>query len=227
MSAVGPRIVLASASPRRRRLFAWFGVPYDVTSVEVDESPDPGLSSNPAAVAIDIASRKLDAVTDRGPEDVVVSCDTIVVLDGEILGKPADRADAERMLRLLSGRAHQVVTGVAVAVPDAEDPHLMSVMTNVNMHDLTDEQIDAWVAGDEVLGCAGAYNIERHLAWVEDDECYENVAGLPLCHLYSLLDRVTDEWTAGLFERPDEHCDASRGAFCRLGPCMLGHRMVH
>jgi septum formation protein len=227
MSSDGPRIVLASASPRRRRLFAWYGVPYESISVDVDESPDPALIADPASVATDIAARKVTAASAGRSDDLVISCDTIVVLGTEILGKPADLADAERMLRKLSGRVHQVVTGMAVSVPGKPEPYRLPVVTNVHMHVLTDEMIATWIAEGEVLGCAGAYNIERHLAWVDDDECFQNVAGLPLCHLYALVERVTDEWTAGLFERPDEVCDASRGAFCKLGPCMLGHRPCH
>ena len=227
MSADGPSIVLASASPRRRRLFAWYGVPYETTSVDVDESPDPTLMHDPSQVAAEIAGRKAAAASADRPEDLIVSCDTIVVLGTDILGKPVDVADADRMLRALSGRVHQVVTGIALSVPGKAEPYLLSVVTNVHMHVLTDAMIRTWIDEGEVLGCAGAYNIERHLAWVDDDECFQNVAGLPLCHLYALLERVTDEWTAGLFGRPDEVCDASRGAFCKLGPCMLGHRPCH
>jgi septum formation protein len=227
MSADGPRIVLASASPRRRRLFAWYGVPYATTSVDVDESPDPVLMDKPAEVAAEIAGRKAAVARAQRPDDLLVSCDTIVVLGTEILGKPADLDDARDMLRRLSGRVHQVVTGIALGVPGKADPYLLSVVTNVHMHVLDDATIESWLAEGTVLGCAGAYNIERHLAWVDDDECFQNVAGLPLCHLYALLEGATDEWTAGLFERPDEVCDASRGAFCKLGPCMLGHRPCH
>ena len=124
MSADGPRIVLASASPRRRRLFAWYGVPYVTTSVDVDESPDPALMADPSAVAADIAGRKAAAASAENPDDLIVSCDTIVVLGTDILGKPADLEDAERMLRALSGRVHQVVTGLALSVPGREEPYL-------------------------------------------------------------------------------------------------------
>ena len=224
MSADGPRIVLASASPRRRRLFAWYGVPYETAAFDIDETPDAALLADASSVAEDIAGRKGAAASADHPDDLIVSCDTIVVLGTEILGKPTDLPDARRMLDQLSGRVHQVVTGMALGVPGVARPYLMSVVTNVHMHVLTDEGVETWLAEGEALGCAGAYNIERHLAWVDDDECYQNVAGLPLCHLYTLLERATDEWTAGIFERPDEVCDASRGAFCKLGPCMLGHR---
>ena len=223
MSSDGPRIVLASASPRRRRLFAWYGVAYETTSVDVDESPDPALLADPSAVAADIARRKAVAARSDNPDDLVVSCDTIVVLGTEILGKPVDIDDARRMLGALSGRIHQVVTGIALSVPGRAEPHLLSVVTNVHMHVLTDEAIQAWIAEGTVLGCAGAYNIERHLAWVDDDECFQNVAGLPLCQHR----RRQVVASSGMFERPDEVCDASRGVFCKLGPCMLGHRPVH
>jgi hypothetical protein len=99
---------------------------------------------------------------------------------------------------------------------------LLSVATNVHMHELTDAMIDAWAAEGEMLGCAGAYNIERHLAWVEDDECYQNVAGLPLCHLYLLLATIAEPLMSAGVARPDATCDATRGAYCKLGPCMLG-----
>jgi septum formation protein len=217
------RLVLATASPRRRRLFDWYGTPFEACSTEVDETLDPSLAGDPRAQAADIAERKARAAAGgEFADDVVIGCDTIVVLDGEVLGKPADVEDAHRMLRALSGRAHQVVTGVAIAAPGLADPVLLSVVTNVNMHDLTDEQIDAWTAEGELLGCAGAYNIERHLAWVEDDECYQNVAGLPLCHLYLLLATIAEPLLGDEIARPDGTCDAARGAFCKIGPCMLG-----
>jgi septum formation protein len=217
------RLVLASASPRRRRLFEWYDVSFSVCSTDVDETPAASLAGDPRAQAAEIAERKaLAAASGEFAHDVVVGCDTMVVLDGQVLGKPVDVEDAYRMLRALSGRAHQVVTGVAIAAPGLENPVLLSVTTNVNMHELTDAMIDAWAAEGEMMGCAGAYNIERHLAWVEDDECYENVAGLPLCHLYLLLATIAEPLIGLDIARPDATCDATRGAYCKLGPCMLG-----
>jgi septum formation protein len=217
------RLVLASASPRRRRLFEWYDVPFSVCVTDVDETLDPALADDPRAQASDIAERKsLAAIAAGFADDVVIGCDTIVVLDGEVLGKPVDLQDAHRMLHALSGRAHQVVTGVAIAAPGLESPVLLSVTTNVNMHELTDAMIDAWASEGQMMGCAGAYNIERHLAWVEDDECYQNVAGLPLCHLYLLLATIAEPLLGTEIGRPDATCDATRGAFCKIGPCMLG-----
>ncbi len=216
-------MVLASASPRRRRLFAWYGVPFETAAVDVDETPDPAVGSDARAIAGDIASRKARAAAAAYPGDVVVSCDTLVWLDGEILGKPADIQDAYRMLEALSGREHQVVTAVAIMRPGDADPVNLAVVTNVHMRGLTEEDVATWVEEGELLGCAGAYNIERHLAYVDDDECYQNVAGLPLCHLYLLLASFAEIPAGVTFDRPDAACDASRGAFCKLGPCMLGH----
>lgn len=213
-----PQLLLASASPRRRRLLAWLGAPFEVTSVDVDETPSPELSE-PAAIALDIAERKAVAARELHPDAAILAADTIVVADGELLGKPVDEDDAWRMLRALAGRTHEVITGFALWLPGADAPAGMAVATNVNMRDLTEDEMAAWVADGELMGCAGAYNIERHLAWVADDECYQNVAGLPLCHLYALM---CAEGAADQLERPDIHCDAARGARCKLGPCMLG-----
>lgn len=217
------RVVLASASPRRRRLFAWYGVPFEVAAVDIDETPDPALGPDIRVIAGDIASRKARAAAVGFPDDVVVSCDTLVFLEGELLGKPADLEDAYRMLHALSGREHQVVTGVAVMRPGDTDPVNLAVMTNVHMRGLSEEDVATWVEDGELMGCAGAYNIEKHLAYVDDDECYQNVAGLPLCHLYLLLASVAELAAGVVFERPDATCDATRGAYCKLGPCMLGH----
>jgi septum formation protein len=143
----------------------------------------------------------------------VLAFDTIVVLDRDVLGKPCDRADAERMLRALSGRTHAVVTGVAILRAGDNEPLTFAVTTPVAMRDLDDGALGAWLDGDEALGCAGAYNIERHLASVEDGECYQNVAGLPLCHLYAKLGRLG----VGGLAAPVDECEEARGVECPLG----------
>jgi septum formation protein len=116
------------------------------------------------------------------------------------------------MLRALSGRTHSVVTGVAVFRAEREDPETFAVTTPVTMRELDDATIADWLDGDEALGCAGAYNIERHLASVEVGECYQNVAGLPLCHLHQ---RLTKLGLAGA--APLQACEAERGVECPLG----------
>jgi septum formation protein len=148
----------------------------------------------------------------------VLGFDTIVVADGDVLGKPRDRAEAREMLERLAGRSHQVVTGVAVLRDDALDPETFAVTTPVSMKALTPEEIEAWVAGDECLGCAGAYNIEHHLASVADEECFYNVAGMPLCHVYQALER---DGVPGLTS-PVASCDEALCRQCRLGPALCG-----
>jgi septum formation protein len=215
--------VLASASPRRRRLFAWLEAPYTCVATGTEEDLGSPLRRVPPVLARSLAADKARAAREAagngaGAGDVVLAFDTIVLLDGAVLGKPADRADAERMLRALSGRTHAVVTGVAVLRPGAADPETFAVTTPVEMRSLDDAAIAAWLEGDEALGCAGAYNIERHLASVEDGECYQNVAGLPLCHLYQRLAKLG---FAGVVA-PVAACEAERGCVCALGRKLCG-----
>lgn len=208
-------IILASASPRRRRLLAWLGVPFSVTSVDTPEDLTSPLRAVPPVLARSLAAEKARAALIAGaPEGVLISCDTIVVLDRQVLGKPSDEADAARMLHALSGRTHHVVTGIAIVAPGAREPLTFATATEVEMRELGDDAIAEWIAKGEAMGCAGAYNIEHHLASVGLDQCYQNVAGLPLCHLYQRLERIG---VAGL-ERPIAACDAACGRECALGP---------
>jgi septum formation protein len=208
-------ITLASASPRRRRLLAWLGVDYATTSVDTPEDLTSPLKSVPSVLARFLAAEKARAAEAAGDTSgVIVACDTIVVLDREVLGKPVDDEDAARMLRALSGRDHQVITGVAVMAPGDNDPATFAVTTTVTMLTLDDEMIAAWLARGEALGCAGAYNIEHHLGTVTADQCYQNVAGLPLCHLYQRLTRFGIEGLTEPFGTCDEACERT----CTLGP---------
>jgi septum formation protein len=219
------RLMLASQSPRRRRLLAWLGLPFLASAVYTPEDLDGPLASKPAALAESLAAEKAEAARAEGlGEEAIVLCfDTIVVLDGTVLGKPQDTPDAWRMLRALSGRTHQVVTGVALACPGDPVGRTFSVTTDVTMKTLTDCQIEAWMAHGEFMGCAGAYNIERQVAEVTADDCYQNVAGLPLCHLYAELTREAERGDAGCLagsrpRSPIAACDATLGRSCRLGP---------
>jgi septum formation protein len=216
-----PSLLLASASPRRRRLLAWLGVEYAVSATDTPEDLSSPLRAVPPVLARSLAADKARAARDADPSAAtVVACDTIVVLDRSVLGKPADGADARRMLRELSGRTHQVITGVAVLSSGEPDPVTFAVTTPVTMRTLDDAAIEAWLAEGEALGCAGAYNIERMLADVEPTECFQNVAGLPLCHLY---ERLTKLGLEGLCP-PFEACDAARGITCVLGQRLCGAR---
>jgi septum formation protein len=221
-------LVLASQSPRRRRLLAWLGLEFSATAVDTPEDLDSPLASNPSALAESLAAEKAEAALTEGVADgaLVVCFDTIVVLDDAVLGKPADLPEAWRMLRALSGRTHQVVTGVALGTPGSSALRTFSVTTNVTMKPLSDCQIEAWMAIGEFMGCAGAYNIEGQVAEVTSDECYQNVAGLPLCHLYAeLLREAEDGRLASPLGRlptsPIRACDSALGRTCALGPRLV------
>lgn len=218
-----PALVLASASPRRRRLIGWLGI--SVGTMAVDTPEDLSADLTPPDLATSLAIEKAFAARDAGETGRVLAFDTIVVLDGAVLGKPADEADARRMLRALSGGTHEVVTGVALLEPGATVAHAFPVTTLVTMRALSEADIDAWLAEGTALGCAGAYNIEHHLASVADDQCFQNVAGLPLCHVWREL--AADGVLGGHPELvvPVAQCNAALGRNCLLGPliCRLGH----
>jgi septum formation protein len=223
------RVLLASQSPRRRRLIGWLGLPFSATAVDTPEELDSPLASNPPALAISLAAEKAEAVRESGQAagTLVLCFDTVVVLDGAVLGKPRDVEDAWRMLRALSGRTHEVVTGVALLPADATEPHTFAVTTEVQMKSLDDAAVEAWMASGEFMGCAGAYNIEAQVASVTEDQCYQNVAGLPLCHLYAALagERgLAAAHDAGSPTSPVAACDAALGRCCRLGPKVTEER---
>lgn len=214
-------IVLASASPRRRRLVTWLGV--EVATTAADTPEDISVPLPPDALVMSLAAEKVIAAREAdGIDTLVLAFDTVVVLDGAVLGKPLDVADARRMLAALSGRTHEVVTGVALLEPGAADPRTLAVTTRVAMRVLDEETLEAWVTGPECLGCAGAYNIEHHLASVDDDECYNNVAGMPLCHVYAELASGRIAGVPAGLTPPVAACDAERGRRCGLGPRLCG-----
>jgi len=218
------RLVLASQSPRRRRLLEWLRVAFDITSVDVPEDLDTPLAARPAELAISLAVKKADAALDEGHggDSLVLCFDTLVVHEGAVLGKPLDEPDAWRMLRSLSGRTHQVVTGVAIQCPGERSPRTFSVTTDVTMKPLSDCQIEAWMAMGTFMGCAGAYNIEAQVAEVTTEECYQNVAGLPLCHLYAELARIEADCGPRGYACPVPACDAALGRTCALGRRVAG-----
>ena len=196
------RIILASQSPRRRELLAQIGVPF---TVEVSDTDENVSGTEPAVIVQELARRKALAVASHhaGEAVYVIGADTIVVYEGEILGKPKDPADARRMLRELSGNAHQVYTGVCVVeVPgdegaccedSAQQGGRRSVRetafaerTDVFVAPLTDAEIDAYIATGEPFDKAGSYGIQgifaRHIEKIEGD--YTNVVGLPVGRLW-------------------------------------------
>lgn len=179
-------ITLASSSPRRRHLLEMLGIAHEAIPAEVDERPRDG--EDPEAMAVRLATEKARAVWRRHPERPVLAADTVVVVDGEILGKPVDAADAERMLATLSGREHRVVTAVALAQPTGEILQQCDV-TRVWFRPLTAELIQAYVATEEPLDKAGSYGVQGMGAVlverVEGD--FFGVMGLPLRLVVNLL----------------------------------------
>jgi septum formation protein len=183
-----PRIVLASASPRRRELLALVGIRHEVRPADIDETPLAGEA--PAACACRLANAKAQAVLALDPDAIAIGADTIVVVDGEILGKPADAADAERMLARLSGRSHDVYTAIAVARRDLTASAIERV--SVTFRALSADAIRAYVATGEPLDKAGAYGIQGYGATIVErvDGDYFSVMGLGLRRLVELLERV-------------------------------------
>ncbi len=184
------QLILASGSPRRRELLGLFGIPFVVRAADIDEAMDPAQS--PAHEVAQVSRRKAMAV-ERGPEDVVVAADTIVVCQGKILGKPHSREDAVSMLRLLSGREHQVMTGCTVLWEGGQET--FTEVTALTFRPLSDEEIQRYVDSGEPMDKAGAYGIQGGAALfcpgIQGD--YYNVMGLPVCHLGTVLGPIIDQ----------------------------------
>jgi septum formation protein len=182
-----PKIILASNSPRRKELLMQIGLSCTVAPADVEESVLPGES--PEAYAVRVALDKARIAAERAGEGIVIAADTIVVVGDAILGKPSDPADARRMLSVLSGRGHEVITGLAVVDAATGRFTVRTSATQVWFRDLSDREIEAYVATGEPLDKAGAYGIqERGALLVERIEgCYSNVVGLPLSLLGEML----------------------------------------
>ena len=204
-------LVLASASPRRQELLRNAGIPFIAQAADLDETPLPGENARECAERL--AREKALAISRLRPNDTVLGADTVVVLDDAILNKPVDPDDAMRMLRLLSGRVHQVITGVCLVRPlrnsqsaitidsapvqprreqlEAERRELLiaSETTSVTMADVSESEILEYVSTGEPMDKAGAYAIQgrasRWIPRIEGD--YGNVVGLPVALVYRML----------------------------------------
>jgi len=194
-------LVLASASPRRQELLRNAGISFAVQPADVDETPLAGEGARDCAERL--AREKALKVSQARPEDVVLGADTIVVVDGTILGKPANGEDAARMLRMLSGREHRVITGVCLVRPKfrgpgsgvrdleslSEEVTVGSETTVVTMSAISGQEIVDYVATGEPMDKAGAYAIQgiasRWIPRIEGD--YSNVVGLPVALVYRML----------------------------------------
>lgn len=187
-------LILASASPRRQELLRNAGISFRVHPADVDETP---LSNEtPSDCAQRLAREKALAVAKQFPENPVLGADTIVVIDGQMLGKPTDAADARRMLRLLSGKTHDVITGVCVVDPSRSgrpsSVRMKHASTRVMMSELSEKDVADYIASGEPMDKAGAYAIQgqasRWIPRIEGD--YGNVVGLPVALVWKMLQEI-------------------------------------
>ena len=178
-------LVLASASPRRAELLRNAGIPFTVDPAHVPE--EAAAHEKPLEYAQRLARDKALAIFARHPDSAILGADTVVVIDDHLLEKPVDQLDATRMLRLLSGRSHQVITGVCLVAPGFERTE--AEITQVVFSSLSDGEIAEYVASGEPMDKAGAYAIQGIASrWAERiDGCYFNVVGLPVPRVYRML----------------------------------------
>ena len=182
------KLILASASPRRRELLSLTGLPFMVMAGNGEEIIS---TEDPARAVSELSRQKAEAVLLRAEDgDTVIGADTVVALEGRILGKPADEADAFRMLRMLQGRDHAVYTGVTILKKNSGTaPVTFAERTAVHVLPMSDEEIRAYIATGEPMDKAGAYGIQGrfavYVAGIEGD--YQNVVGLPVSRLYGYL----------------------------------------
>lgn len=194
-------LVLASASPRRRDLLTQAGFSFEILTAPVNEEVRPG--EQPVGYVLRLAREKAESVAasldcqtllQRDPEPLIIlGADTTVVApNGEILGKPENDRDADRMLRLLAGATHQVVTGVALLVPQADIAEVAAEVTHVTMLTPSDNDFAEYIATGEPQGKAGAYAIQgRASRWIPRIHgCYFNVVGLPLALVTTMIEAV-------------------------------------
>ena len=178
-------LILASASPRRRELIARLGIPFEICVSDADESLTAPLP--PDETVKELSKRKAAAVAKMRPDDLVLGVDTVVSIDGRILGKPKDKADARQMLRLLSGRTHTVYSGFTLI--GQGKTYTESVATNVAFASMSEREIENYIASGEPTDKAGAYGIQGQgglfVTGIEGD--YYTVVGLPLQRIYIAL----------------------------------------
>ncbi len=185
-------LILASQSPRRKELMGLFGQPFIIRVADIDETMDPEKS--PFEEVARISRRKAFAV-ERNIDDVVVAADTIVVCQGRALGKPRTEAEAIAMLQMLSGRDHQVMTGVTVL--RGRQAETFTEVTDLHFRPLSRREIEGYVATGEPMDKAGAYGIQGGAALFCErmNGDYYNVMGLPVCRLGQVLRAMAPDWT--------------------------------
>lgn len=183
-------LILASQSPRRRELLGLFHLPFTVRVADIDETMDPAKS--PCDEVARVSRRKAEAIP-RESDDVIIAADTIVVLGSQVLGKPHSPEEAKQMLRSLSGRDHQVMTGMTVLRGDTAAT--VTEITDIHFRQLSEAEIDAYVQTGEPMDKAGAYGIQGGAALFAERMVgdYYNVMGLPVCALWKILKNIAPE----------------------------------
>ena len=183
-------LILASQSPRRKELLGLFRLPFTVKVADIDETMD--LNKPPYDEVARVSRCKAEAVA-RKNDDIVIAADTIVVCEGKVLGKPRDEQDAKEMLSLLSGRDHQVMTGMCVI--RGETTVTVTEVTDIHFRELSEAEIDAYIATKEPMDKAGSYGIQGGAALFAEKMVgdYYNVMGLPVCRLYKILQQIAPE----------------------------------
>ena len=184
------QLILASASPRRKELLSLFGIPFEIRVADIDETMDPEKSPFEEVARVSLC--KAMAVSAQS-QDVVIAADTIVVCEGKVLGKPKTEEEAARMLRLLSGRDHQVMTGCTVLRGSSAET--FTDVTDLHFRSLSEKEIARYIATGEPMDKAGAYGIQGGAALFCEkmNGDYYNVMGLPVCRLWQTLRRVALE----------------------------------
>lgn len=189
----GKRLILASNSPRRKELLAGLGLEFEVRVMKgIDESYPDDLVGEDIPKYISMQKAKAYIPT-LAPDEVLITSDTIVYIDGKVLGKPRDAADAYDMLRLLSGRTHEVITGVTI-VESGREPRCFATTTLVTFKQLTDDEINYYITNYRPFDKAGAYGIQEWIGYIgvtSIEGSYFNVMGLPVQRVYeSLINKV-------------------------------------
>ena len=183
-------LILASQSPRRQDLLKLFHIPFVVRVADIDEAMDPEKAPFDEVARV---SRLKALAVNREEDDIVIAADTIVVVAGKVLGKPHSEAEAKAMLSLLSGRDHQVMTGVTVLRGNRCET--VTEVTDIHFRPLSENEIDAYVRSGEPMDKAGAYGIQGGAALFAEKMVgdYYNVMGLPVCRLWQMLQKLAPE----------------------------------
>jgi MAF protein len=212
------RLILASGSPRRRQLLSLLGIPFVIKAGGVDEKPL--AAEPPSELVLRVSQAKARAVRDIRQDELVIAADTVVVLDGDVLGKPSDPDDAMRMLRDLRGRPHVVYSGISIWHPASWSMLSELSDSHVWMREYSDEELAVYVASGDPLDKAGAYAIQHpEFAPVTRVEgCWLSVMGLPLCHLKRALTRFGVQVPANV----PGACHAFSQRDCEVSAAILG-----